>query len=262
MGTNFRADAVFQRGNDFSARGVVLGIGGKNQQDIERQAQRVAFNLNVAFLHDVEEADLNFSREVGQFVDGKNSAIGARQQSIVNGEFVGEIAAAAGGANGIHVADDVGHGDVGSGEFFDIAKVARHPGDGRIVALGGDAIAAGAADRAQRVVVDFAARNDGNFGIEKIGEAAEDAALGLAAQAKQNKIMPGKQRVHDLRDDGVFVAVNAGEERLAAFDGAQEISANFVLHGARGGTRIEIRNTAQFAESGGFGACSGRMRRW
>ena len=38
----------------FAARGVILGIGGENEKHIEREAERVALNLNIAFLHDVE----------------------------------------------------------------------------------------------------------------------------------------------------------------------------------------------------------------
>ena len=63
---NFRADAVLERRNDFSARGVIFRVRRENQQHVERHAHRVALNLNVAFLHDVEQADLNFSGEVGQ----------------------------------------------------------------------------------------------------------------------------------------------------------------------------------------------------
>ena len=112
---DFAADAVLERRDDFAARGVVLGIGGEDQQHVERQANRVALNLHVAFLHDVEKADLNFAGEVGQFVDGEDAAIGARQQAVVHGELVAKVAAAAGGLDGIDVADDVGDGHVGRG---------------------------------------------------------------------------------------------------------------------------------------------------
>src|SRR5712664_660788 len=146
MGANFGADAVFQGRNDFAAGSVVFRVCGKDKKHIERKTQRIAFNLNVAFLHDVEEADLNFAGEVGKFIDGKDAAIGAREQAVVNGEFVGEVASAASGADGIDIADDIGHGYVGCGEFFDEAIVARHPGDRSIVAVRGDFFAAGAAD--------------------------------------------------------------------------------------------------------------------
>ncbi len=180
----------------------------KTSKHIKRQAQRVALNLNVAFLHDVEQSDLNFSREVGQLVDAEDAAIGAGKQAVVNGQLVGKIAAAARGANGIHVADDVGHGDVRRGQLFDIAAVARHPGDGRVVAFGGDFFAAGAADGLQRVIVDFAADHHGNFGVEQIDEAAQNAALGLAAKPQKNEIVAREQGIHDLRHDGIFVTMN------------------------------------------------------
>src|SRR5215469_8904606 len=109
VGANFRADAVFQRRDDFPARSVVFGICGKDDKHVEREAERVALNLDVALLHDVEQTDLNFSSKVGKFVDGEDAAIGAGQEAVVNGEFVGEVAGAAGGANGVDVAYDVGH---------------------------------------------------------------------------------------------------------------------------------------------------------
>ena len=86
VGADFRADAVFQRRDDLAARGVVLGIGAEHQHDIERQADGISLNLHVAFLHDVEQAHLDFSRQVGQFVDGEDAMIGARQQSVVHGD--------------------------------------------------------------------------------------------------------------------------------------------------------------------------------
>ena len=146
MRANFRANAVFEGRDDFAARRVVLGIRGEDQQHIQGEAQRVALNLDVALLHDVEQTDLNLSREVGEFVDGEDAAIGAREKAVMNGELVGEIAAATRGADGIDVANDIGHGDVRSGELLDETIFARHPGNGSIVAIGGDFFATGAAD--------------------------------------------------------------------------------------------------------------------
>ena len=71
----------------FAARRVVFRIGAEHHRHIEGQADRVALNLHIAFLHDVEQADLDFSRQVRQFVDGEDAAIGARQQSVVHREF-------------------------------------------------------------------------------------------------------------------------------------------------------------------------------
>ena len=147
MRTNLGADAVFQWSDDFSARGIVLGVGGEDQEDVERKTQGIALNLNVAFLHDVEESDLNFAGQIGEFINGKDAAIGAWEKAVVDGEFVGEVAAAASGADGIDITDDVGHGYVGSGELFDEAIVAGHPRDGSIVAVGGDFFTACATNR-------------------------------------------------------------------------------------------------------------------
>ena len=118
---NLRADAVFQRSHDLAARGVVLGVGAEHQHHIERQPNRIALNLNVAFLHDVEQSDLDLSRQIGQLVDREDAAIGARQQAVVDGEFAAQFVATLGGLDGIDVADQVGDGDVGRGQLLDVA---------------------------------------------------------------------------------------------------------------------------------------------
>ena len=91
MRADFAADAVLERRDDFSARRIVFGIGGEYQHQVERQTHRVALNLHVAFLHDVEQANLNFAGQVGQFIDGENAAVGARQQAVVDRQLVGNV---------------------------------------------------------------------------------------------------------------------------------------------------------------------------
>ena len=102
--------------------------------DVELQADGVALNLHVAFLHDVEERDLDLAGEVGDLVDGEDAAVGAGQQAVVHGELGAELLAGARGLDGVDVADEVGDGDVGGGELFDVALFRRHPGDGGVVA--------------------------------------------------------------------------------------------------------------------------------
>ena len=90
---NLRADAVLERRDDFAARRVVLRIGAEDQRHIQLHAHRIAFDLHVALLHDVEQRHLNFAGKVGQLVDGEEAAIGAGQQAIVHGELAGKVLA-------------------------------------------------------------------------------------------------------------------------------------------------------------------------
>ena len=128
---DFAADAVLERRDDLAARGVIFRVGGEHQHQVERQAHRVAFNLHVAFLHDVEQAHLDFAGQVGQLVDGEDAAVGARQQAVVHGQLVGNILPAARRLDGVDIADHVGDGHVGRGQLFHVAMVAGEPGDGR-----------------------------------------------------------------------------------------------------------------------------------
>ena len=67
------AEAVLQRRDDAAAVRVVLGVGRRDQHHVERQADLVAADLDVALLEHVEQADLDALGEVGQLVDGEDA---------------------------------------------------------------------------------------------------------------------------------------------------------------------------------------------
>ena len=142
--------------DDLAARRVVLGVGGEDQGHVQLQPDRVAFDLDVPFLHDVEEAHLDLSRQVGQLVHRKDPAVRPRQQAVVNGELIGQVQAAPRRPDGIHVADDVRDGHVRRRQLLDVAQIPGQPRDRRLVSLFRDALATGSAERCVRVVVDLA----------------------------------------------------------------------------------------------------------
>ena len=132
---DLRADAIFKRRDDFAARRVVFRVCRKDEHHIERQAHRITLNLHVAFLHDVEEADLNLAGQIGQFIDREDAAIRARQQAVMNRQLVAEQVSAFRGFDRIDVADDVGDRHVRRGQLFDKARIAIDPVDLRCVAV-------------------------------------------------------------------------------------------------------------------------------
>ena len=135
MRTNLAADAILQRRNDLAASRVVFGIRSKDQQQIERQSDRIALNLHVAFLHDVEKTYLNASGQIGQFVDGENAAISARNEAVVNRQLVGKILAAARGFDRIDIADHIRNRYIRGRELLNVAVFCPDPCDRRLVAL-------------------------------------------------------------------------------------------------------------------------------
>ena len=88
----------------------------------------------------------------------------------------------------------------------------------RVVAVLGDEVAGVAADRVVRVVVDLAAGDDRHPLVEQAGERADHAGLGLAALAEEDHVVAGEQGVLQLRHDGLLVAEDAFEQRLAGGD--------------------------------------------
>ena len=166
----------------------------------------------------------------------------------MNGQLVRKIAPTASSTNRIDVANNVGHGHVGSRKLFHVAMISRHPRDGRIVAFRGHFFPACAADGAQRIVINFAAHHYGDFRIEKLRQSAKNTALRLAAKSQKNKIVPRQQRVDDLRDDRVFVPMHAREERFVLLDHTKQVLAHLTFHGARNSACVKIWNALKFAE--------------
>ena len=121
----FRSDAVLQRRDDLTASCVVFRIRREHQYDIERQADGIAFNLHVALLHDIEQAHLDFACEIRQLINRKDSAIGTRQKPVMHAQFATDRVSPFCCFDGIDIANNVGNGNVGRGELFDIAVLLR-----------------------------------------------------------------------------------------------------------------------------------------
>ena len=230
MGANLRSDPVLERRDDLAARRVVLGVRAEHHHHVERQPDRVALDLDIPLLEDVEQADLDLAREVGQLVDREDAAVRPRQQPVVHRQLVGEIQAGPGRLDRIEIADHVRDGDVRRGELFDVARVARQPGDRQGIAFLPHARAARGAERRQRIIVDLAARDHRQLLVEQRRQGAKDAALRLAAQTEEDEIVPRQDGVHDLWDDGVVVTDDAGEERRAAAQPLDQVLADLVFH--------------------------------
>ena len=212
----------------------------------------VALNLDVALLHDVEQADLNLAGEVGQFVDREDAAIRARQQAVVDGQFVRDVLPAARRLDRIDVADHVRDGHVRRRQFLDVALVAMQP-------------SRWASRRRPRAIRSRQRRQIGRYGLSwisqpstygahsssNVGEHADQARLGLPAQSEKNEVVARKNGVDDLRHDGVFVPENARKQFLAALNFADQVGAELVLDGPVGNFRFGEGTVAKRAEGTG-----------
>ena len=229
---DLRTEPVLERRDDAAAVRVVLGVGGRDEQHIERKADLVTADLHVALFEHVEQADLDALGEVGQLVDREDAAVGARHHAVVDGELVGEVATF-GDLDRVDLADQVGDRRVGRRELLAEAAVAVHPVDRRVVTVLRDELA--------RV------RETGWYGSSLISlpstigihsssrptSAADDARLGLAALAEEHDVVAGEQRVGELRDNGVVVADDTFDERFAGSECAHRVGADLFLDRSR-----------------------------
>ena len=230
MRQDLRSDAILEGGDDLAPRRVILRIGGEAHQDVEPQADGIALDLDVAFLEDVQESHLDLAGQVRQLVDGEDGPVGPREQAVVHRQFVGQQVATACSLDGIEVADDVGAGDVRGGQLFDVALFPPQPIDGGVGPTLGDEILGIARDGGERIVVHLTAGDDRDLGIEEVHQLAENAALGLPAQAQEDEVLLGEEGVDDLRDDRLFVAHDAGKQFPPVLQGLQQVGTDLRTH--------------------------------
>ena len=191
------AEAVLERGDDPAAVGVVLRVGAGDDQRVERQAQHVAADLDVALLHHVEHRDLDPLGEVGQLVDRDDAAVAARDQSEVDGLGVAEVAAL-GHLHRVDVADQVGDRGVRRGELLGVPLVAVAPLDGQLVAeLVGPAPRL-RRDRVVGVLAELGVADHRRPLVEEADQRAQQPGLALAALAEEYDVVPGEQRPLEL----------------------------------------------------------------
>ena len=229
VGAHLGAEAVLERRDDPAARRVVLGVGAGHHEEVDRQADQVAADLDVLLLHDVEEADLDALGEVRQLVDREDAAVAARDEAVVDRELVGEVAAL-GDLDRVDLTDQVRDRDVRRGQLLPIPAFPRQPVDRRRVAALGDQVASLTRDGAVGAVVELRPGDDRDLLVEQVGKGAHEPALGLAPFAQQDQVLVGQDRVHHLRGHRVLVAEHARHHRHARGDRLGGVAAHLLGH--------------------------------
>jgi hypothetical protein len=246
------AEAVLERRDDAAAVGVVLRVGGGDDQHVEVEAHHVAPDLDVALLHHVEHRDLDALGEVGQLVDGDDAAVAARDEPVVDRLGVAQEASL-GDLHRVDVTDQVGDRGVGGGELLGVPLAAVHPGDRQRVAVGLDEADGGGGDRRQRVLAELGARDDRGPLVEQSDERAQQAGLALAALAEQHDVVPGDEGALELRQHRVVEAVQAGPRVLPRRQQREQVGADLRLHRAR-----PVVGRPELPEGGDGGRCGSR----
>ena len=165
-------------------------------------------------------------------------------------QFARQFVTAASRLDGIDVPNQIGNGYVGRRQLFHVTIVGREISDWRVLPQPRHFLAATPADRSVRVIVNFASGKIRHVRIEQSRQRAQDAALRLAAQPEQNKIMARKNRVDDLRHHRVVVANDSGKHWSVAVgtQSARQILAQFILDAARAQTLFGKDTAAQFTQ--------------
>ena len=231
MGADLRGVAILERRDDAPAAGVVLRVRAGHQEDVDGQAHPVALHLDVALLHHVEQPHLHLLGEVRKHDDAEDPAVRSRHEAEVDRELVGEPAPL-GHPHRVYVTDQVADGDIRRRQLLDVALVAMHPRDLRVVTLLRDRCAGGGGDRREGVVVDLAAGHLRQPFVEERDERADHARLRLTALSQEDQVVTTEQRVHQRREHRVVVAEHALADALAGAQAPQEVCAQLLADAA------------------------------
>ncbi len=246
VGADLGAVAVFERRDDAPAVRVVLRVGGRHDEHVQRQPDAVAADLYVALLHYVQQPHLDALRQVGQFVDAEDAPVVPRDEPVVDRQLVREVAALR-HLYRVDLADQVGDRDVRRRQLLTVAPLAVDPLDRRVLPVHLDQVAAAAADGGERVVVDLAAGDDRYLLVEQVHERADQPGLGLPALAQEDDVLTGQDRVLQVREDRVLVADDAREVLLALLDARDQVLAHLLLH-----AQHPVAGCAQFTDRPGL----------
>ena len=138
--------------------------------------------------YEIQQAHLDPFREIGELVDGEDAAVGARHQAVMDGQLVRQILAL-GDPDRVDLANQVGDRGVGGGQLLAVALLRRDPAHIDPVPLGRHAVAAGAADRRIRIVVDLTTLHDWDLFIQQADEGSDQATLRLASLTQKDDVL-------------------------------------------------------------------------
>src|SRR6185503_8802901 len=147
----------------------------------------------------------------------------------MNRQFVAEQMSTFRRFDRINVADDVGDGHVRSRQLLDEPRVAIDPGNRRRLLMQFDRLTTVGADRIEWIVVNFRTSNDWNLRVKQVSKLPNDAALRLTAQTKQNQVVPGKDRINELRHDGFVVTHDSRKQLFAPLEFADQVSPHLIF---------------------------------
>jgi len=224
---------------------VVVGVRGRDEQQIERQPDPVAPDLHVALLQDVEQADLDPLGEVGELVDRHDPAVGPGDQPVVDRQLVGQVATL-GDPDRVDVADQVGHARVGGGELLRVPILPADPVDGDPVALLRHERAASSADRTVRVIVHLAPGDRRDAFVQQVDDAADQPGLGLPALAEQDQVVPGEDPAFERRQHGVVEPHDPLEQRFRPSELGEQAGPELLLHAP-----VRVPRGPELTEGGG-----------
>ena len=229
MGAHLGAEAVLERGDDPAAVGVVLGVGAGHQQQVQRQPDAVAADLDVALLEHVEQRDLDALGEVGQLVDAEDAAVGARHQAVVHRLRVAE-GAALGDLDRVDVADEVADAGVGGGQLLAEPVAAVQPADGGGVAVLGDLPAAPRPrPGANGCSLSSLPARTGVHSSSRPTRVRMRRVLPWPRSPSSTRSCPAMRARSTSGSDGVLEADDAGEAGLAAAEAGEQVGADLGL---------------------------------
>src|SRR5690242_20781108 len=127
MGYDLAFYPVFQGRYDGAPVRIVFRVSREYKQDIQRQPQPEAADLDIPFLQDIEQGNLDARLKVRQLVDYKNTPVAPGNDAEVNGPFIRVAQPQVSSLDRVYIPDEVRHRHIRRGQLLSISFVPVNP---------------------------------------------------------------------------------------------------------------------------------------
>ena len=131
----------------------------------------------------------------------------------MDGQFVRQVPALR-DLDGVDLADEIGHRNVGRRQLLPKTVNPMEPRDGGLVAQFLYLIVPEFGDGRKGIVVHLGPFDDGNVLVQEIRHRSDQPRLGLAALPQEDQVVAREDRVLQLRQDRIFIADDPWEQLL------------------------------------------------
>ena len=159
-------DSVFKRRYNRTTVGIIFWIGSEYKNNIQRKSQLKTTNLNIPFLKNIKEGNLNPCLQIRKFIDYKDATVTSWNDAVVNYSFIREIQPQVRCFYRINIPDKICDRHIRSSQLLTVALAAVQPFNWCIITQFCNCLFPKIRNGMKGIIMDITSRNIGNVFIQ------------------------------------------------------------------------------------------------